>query len=734
MRKHFLNVFIPSFLVGMLVTSLIYRMHYTNNKDFIRDEAKDFLSASTNELADNTFEIGRSLVRIANTSKSDAEFNPQLLARSLNGLMDSRTEIDHIRFIDISGQESIRFNRGDRGVYRVQENNLQDKSARPYFVDNMDLEDGEIALSPLNLNKDRGMITTPYTLVVRWVVPLFGIDGSKKGTLVANIDFNLISNRASDRIRFKDGQLLLKSADSAIFMDGQVLYGGPADSIMNFLTGYGQPFDSIIESKNGMLIGEQATEAVKIIDSKLRNIGVERLRTHQANSQVLVWIPGDKLYSRIHENLPYIIILQSFVTIVVAFFSYRWARFRITETITFDELHKSNTLLKVSEKELAAAMLKLEAKVATQEDEIEEAHRLLAALFDSSMHFAGIMKPDGQLINVNRKTLKLTGQKKSDVVGKKIWEFDLFGDREFVKESMSVAIAQAMKGERVSFESIMYDMNGDKRRIAFTLSPLYNEDGEITHLIPEGADITELREKDKQLQSVITQLENRNQQLKEFSHIVSHNVRSPIGNLGLLLSIYEDAENDEERKEIVDKIKMVNQSLLELLEELLETVKILDNSEISTELNSVESAINQARTLLTRQIEESNAEFEIENAATEVYYPKVYLHSLLLNLMSNAIKYRTDERQLKITIKMQVNENEQPQLIFKDNGSGIDMRRHGHKVFGLYKTFHRNKPGKGLGLFMTKTQVESHGGTIQVSSNLNEGTTFTITFPPTPRS
>lgn len=734
MRKHFLNVFIPSFLVGMLVTSLIYRMHYTNNKNFIRDEAKDFLSASTNELADNTFEIGRSLVRIANTSKHDAEFNPQLLARSLNGLMDSRSEIDHIRFMDTEGLEKIRFNRDESGVYRVDEAQLQDKSSRPYFADNIGLKDGEIALSPLNLNKDRGKVATPYTLVVRWVVPLFGIDGSKKGTLVANIDFNLLSSRASDRIRFKDGQLLLKSADSAIFIDGEVLYGAPADSMMNYLTGNGRRFDSIIESKNGMLIGEQATEAVKIIDSKLQNIGVERLRTHQANSQVLVWIPGEKLFGRVHENIPYIIILQSFVTIVVAFFSYRWARFRVTERITFEELHKSNTLLKVSEKELAAAMLKLEAKVVTQEGEIEEAHRLLAALFDSSMHFAGIMKPDGQLINVNRKTLKLTGQKKSDVVGKKIWEFDLFGDREFVKESMSVAIAQAMKGERVSFESIMYDMNGDKRRIAFTLSPLYNEDGEITHLIPEGADITELREKDKQLQSVITQLENRNQQLKEFSHIVSHNVRSPIGNLGLLLSIYEDAENDEERKEIVDKIKMVNHSLLELLEELLETVKILDNSEISTELNSVEAAINQARTLLTRQIEESKAEFEIENAEIEVYYPRVYLHSLLLNLMSNAIKYRSDERPLKISIKMQLNENEQPQLIFKDNGSGIDMKRHGHKVFGLYKTFHRNKPGKGLGLFMTKTQVESHGGTIQVSSKLNEGTTFTITFPPTPRS
>lgn len=146
-------------------------------------------------------------------------------------------------------------------------------------------------------------------------------------------------------------------------------------------------------------------------------------------------------------------------------------------------------------------------------------------------------------------------------------------------------------------------------------------------------------------------------------------------------------------------------------------------------MNRVDVAINQARTLLSRQIEESNAQFEMENIEMEVFYPRVSLHSLLLNLMSNAIKYRAEERTLVISISMRTTENGNPQLIFKDNGSGIDMKRYGHKVFGLYKTFHRNKPGKGLGLFMTKTKVESHGGTIQVSSKPNEGTTFTVTFP-----
>lgn len=734
MRKHFLRVFIPSILIGMLVTSLVYRMHYTSNKVFIQDEASDFLLAATEELADNTFEIGRSMIRISNMSAEDSVFNLDLVIRSMNGLMESRSAIDHIRFIDTNGIEQIRFNREAGRIYQVPKLLLQDKSSRPYFLDNTNLGADDVALSPLNLNTERGRISIPYQLVTRWVVPVFNSDGIKEGTLVSNVDFTYLTQTTARRMRFRDASLYLKSSDGAIFTNDGIYIENEADSIFRFITSDQQGFDSILEGSNGLFIQRRASDAVQSIAEELELIGIKEFRTDQSGSQVLLFIPVDEYNGRVHENKPYILILQVFVAIIVIFFSYRWARFREIENLTFEELRKSNILLKKSETELAKAKVKLEEKVATQETEIEDAQRLMIALFDSSMHFSGIMKPDGQLINVNRKTLKLTGKKKSEVVGKKIWEFDLFGDRDFVKENMSIAIEKVMQGERVAFESIMKDAEGQKRRIAFSLSPLYNEQGEITHLIPEGADITELREKDKQLKGVITQLENRNNQLKEFSHIVSHNVRSPIGNLGLLLNIYEDAEDDEERAEIIDKLKMVNQSLLELLEELLETVKILDNSEISTEMNSVDAAINQARKLLSRQIEESDTEFKLQDSYAEVYYPKLYLNSLLLNLMSNAIKYRSDERKLLIEVQMTEDEYGRPQLIFKDNGSGIDMKRNGHKVFGLYKTFHRKKPGKGLGLFMTKTQVESHGGSIQLSSEVDKGTTFIITFPLPPRS
>ncbi len=65
-------------------------------------------------------------------------------------------------------------------------------------------------------------------------------------------------------------------------------------------------------------------------------------------------------------------------------------------------------------------------------------------------------------------------------------------------------------------------------------------------------------------------------------------------------------------------------------------------------------------------------------------------------------------------------------LSFQDNGQGIDLKRHGDKIFGMYKTFHKHKDSKGIGLFITKNQVEAMNGSIKIESKVNEGTTIYI--------
>ncbi len=117
-----------------------------------------------------------------------------------------------------------------------------------------------------------------------------------------------------------------------------------------------------------------------------------------------------------------------------------------------------------------------------------------------------------------------------------------------------------------------------------------------------------------------------------------------------------------------------------------------------------------------------------EGKKTEtINYPKLYLESIIYNLVSNAIKYRSKTIQPVIEISTFIL-GERVQLSVKDNGLGIDLARYGDKLFKLNQIFHEGYDSKGVGLFITKAQIESLGGTISVQSMPNEGCNFTVTF------
>ena len=108
-----------------------------------------------------------------------------------------------------------------------------------------------------------------------------------------------------------------------------------------------------------------------------------------------------------------------------------------------------------------------------------------------------------------------------------------------------------------------------------------------------------------------------------------------------------------------------------------------------------------------------------------VKYNPAYLESILLNFISNSIKYAHPDRTPIITLSFDKIKNE---MKISDNGLGIDLKKYGSSLFGMYKTFHNNKDAKGIGLFITKNQIEAMGGKISIESEPNVGTTFTVYF------
>ena len=139
-------------------------------------------------------------------------------------------------------------------------------------------------------------------------------------------------------------------------------------------------------------------------------------------------------------------------------------------------------------------------------------------------------------------------------------------------------------------------------------------------------------------------------------------------------------------------------------------------------------AIKSVEKNISALLQEKNVKynFEIPEDLNITAVP-AYLESILLNLLTNSIKYSSPNRRPEINITTII-KNENIILNFSDNGQGIDLIRHGEKLFGMYKTFHEHEDAKGIGLFITKNQIEAMNGSIKVISEVDKGTTFILTF------
>jgi signal transduction histidine kinase len=152
-------------------------------------------------------------------------------------------------------------------------------------------------------------------------------------------------------------------------------------------------------------------------------------------------------------------------------------------------------------------------------------------------------------------------------------------------------------------------------------------------------------------------------------------------------------------------------------------VRAKDSVEFNTiNLNDIVDGI---KLQLSESIRTSNFEIQTTFELETINYEKSHIENLFLNLITNAIKYRRDEADPIIQIHSS-KLNNHVRLIFKDNGSGIDLDKHGKNLFGMYKRFHSNPEGRGVGLYLVKRQLNALGSTISVESEPNQGTCFTV--------
>lgn len=220
----------------------------------------------------------------------------------------------------------------------------------------------------------------------------------------------------------------------------------------------------------------------------------------------------------------------------------------------------------------------------------------------------------------------------------------------------------------------------------------------------------------------------QNRQLLNFSNIVSHNLKSYSNNLASILNLFSAANSESEKNKLFGFLKRISEGFSSTVNHLNEITRTQNLAKINSVKINLNQYIEKTKEALLVQIESTNATIKNNvDKEIEILANPAYMESILLNLLTNAIKYR--QPNIPPIIEMFC-AKEAGKTIFKikDNGKGINLEKYGADLFGMYKTFHENSNAEGIGLFITKYQIESMGGQILVESKENIGSTFTLIF------
>ncbi|MBU2945476.1 PAS domain-containing sensor histidine kinase [Zobellia uliginosa] len=364
--------------------------------------------------------------------------------------------------------------------------------------------------------------------------------------------------------------------------------------------------------------------------------------------------------------------------------------------------------------------------------EITMAEKKLRGLLESAPDAIIIVNEQGYIQLINKQTETLFQYEPEELLKQSVENFipNLLAPIKAAKFS-NVATTRQIG---VIEELVGLRKNGQKIPISITMGPVEWEDELVVSL--GIRDITKQKEaarkilKSKEnLELLAHRLTEQNRQLADFTHITSHNLRAPVSNLNSLLEIYKTTDSHAIRESLFEKFETVINHLSLTLNTLIEALKSKGpHSEEDIQEIRFEDIFNSVKDVLAGEILKSGVSIKTDFSKCPIIeYHKIYLDSIFLNLIGNSIKYKSKERKPEIEIESFKQEGK-IMLEFRDNGLGIDLEQHGHKLFGLNKVFHRHPDAKGVGLFLTKSQIEAMGGTIYATSKVDVGTTFTINF------
>jgi len=333
--------------------------------------------------------------------------------------------------------------------------------------------------------------------------------------------------------------------------------------------------------------------------------------------------------------------------------------------------------------------------------------------------------PDYKMIYITPSIEKITGFSQSyyleNYVGNRWEEAVYIRDKHLVDK----AYKDLEKDGSFEIEVRIRTKDGQLKWVQNKGAIIYDDEGLPVRLDGYISDISERKAQESDLMKYFEVVEGQNERLKNFTYIVSHNVRSHSANIQGLINLIKQLNPDIYKNEYVQMLDISSLRLDDTLHQLNEVISVVSSVQKLKKLKVyeiVENLKNAFSILL------NNSEVNLINEIEEDIFVEAtpaYLESILTNLITNAIKYSDPNKGSYVKLRSQ-NINGSVNIFIEDNGLGLDLEKYGSKLFGMYKTFHQHKDARGIGLFLSKNQAESMGGKIEVESKVGIGSTFKL--------
>ncbi|WP_179333391.1 PAS domain-containing sensor histidine kinase [Winogradskyella costae] len=363
-------------------------------------------------------------------------------------------------------------------------------------------------------------------------------------------------------------------------------------------------------------------------------------------------------------------------------------------------------------------------KKAKNSKELAYKELLLRKTFETALVGMAIVDLEGNWIDINKSLCNTFGYSREEI--ENLSFMDLTHPDDLRKDYKAMMKLISGKIDHYEVEQRYICKKGKTIWAKLSTSLVRDDHGKPVHFVAQINDVSQIVETSKKVNQLLETTEDQNKRLLNFAHIVSHNLRSHYGNLDMLLDIIKMDLPETTDNEIFPLVEQAVSHLGETVANLNEVAAINIQKDLNTEPLNLSKCLNGAISSISAMILESKTTLSV-NINPEQYIIGVpaYLDSIILNFLTNAIKYKKPNVPANIEISTTI-KNDFVVLQVKDYGQGIDLKKYGEKLFGMYKTFHKHDDSRGLGLFITKNQVEAIGGKIEVESEVQVGTTFYI--------